>query len=226
MVTFIFPGQRVKMKAFNLKDWKRREHFEFFSQFADPYFSVDTQLDVGPLLRYTQAHQLPLFISYFYLSLRAANQIQAFKLRTQQHSVVECDVINGSTTFINHQHCFGFCHLDYQADFAQFCPSAKNRLDQSRQKTENLLAEDPRIDVIYYSVLPWIHFNSFKHPNFGQADASIPKFMFGKINREDPRPTLPFSVNVNHALMDGYHVGLLFETFQEMLLAPETYLQP
>jgi chloramphenicol O-acetyltransferase type A len=41
---------------------------------------------------------------------------------------------------------------------------------------------------------------------------SCPKITFGKITENDGVKTMPLSIHVNHALMDGYHVGEFVET--------------
>jgi chloramphenicol O-acetyltransferase type A len=49
---------------------------------------------------------------------------------------------------------------------------------------------------------------------------SIPKITFGKITRDGEKMWLPVDIHVNHALMDGFHVGKFVERFQELLKTP------
>jgi chloramphenicol O-acetyltransferase type A len=91
---------------------------------------------------------------------------------------------------------------------------------QSREKYGRLKTFDVeagRIDLIYYSVIPWVSFTSFKHANSGDNRQTVPRMVFGKMFEEGGRRLMPFSVEVHHALMDGYHVGRYFEVFQEKL---------
>ncbi|MFC4633821.1 CatA-like O-acetyltransferase [Dokdonia ponticola] len=34
------------MKKINLSTWKRKQHFEFFNQFEEPYFGLTVTVDV------------------------------------------------------------------------------------------------------------------------------------------------------------------------------------
>ena len=77
--------------------------------------------------------------------------------------------------------------------------------------------EAERIDLIYYSVIPWVSFTSFKHANSGDNRQTVPRMVFGKMFEDGSRRLMPFSVEVHHALMDGYHVGRYFKLFQEKL---------
>jgi chloramphenicol O-acetyltransferase type A len=80
-----------------------------------------------------------------------------------------------------------------------------------------LFTAPERPDVIHYSALPWFSFTGLSHPrNFGDGD-SIPKISFGKIFERDGKSYLPLSVHVHHGLVDGYHVGLFVQKFQQLL---------
>src|SRR5882724_5081525 len=59
----------------------------------------------------------------------------------------------------------------------------------------------------------------------GREDA-VPKVAFGKFERQNERVLLPFSVEVHHALMDGFHMGQYLTLLEELIKTPETYLAP
>jgi len=46
---------------------------------------------------------------------------------------------------------------------------------------------------------------------------SVPKISFGKFLVKDGKKMMPVSIHVNHALMDGFHVGQYAALFQELL---------
>jgi chloramphenicol O-acetyltransferase type A len=45
----------------------------------------------------------------------------------------------------------------------------------------------------------------------------VPKLAFSKVDKTKSKLIMNVSVSVNHALVDGYHVGLFSEKFQEFL---------
>jgi chloramphenicol O-acetyltransferase type A len=67
--------------------------------------------------------------------------------------------------------------------------------------------ESDRFDLIYYSVIPWVSFTSFKHASRLDRTQTIPRIVFGKIFRDGDRMLMPLSVEANHTVMDGIHVG-------------------
>ena len=73
------------------------------------------------------------------------------------------------------------------------------------------------IDCIHCSALPWINFSSNKEANSGEPD-SVPKLAFSKTTRNvEGNLIMNVSIAVHHALVDGYHIGLFSEAFQQNL---------
>jgi chloramphenicol O-acetyltransferase type A len=63
------------------------------------------------------------------------------------------------------------------------------------------------------------------HPIHMNPVDSIPRITWGKYWEDHGRTLLPLSVQVNHTLMDGQHVGIYFSKIQEILDHPELHLQ-
>ena len=76
--------------------------------------------------------------------------------------------------------------------------------------------ESDRVDMIYYSVIPWVSFTSFKHATRLDKTQTVPRIVFGKMFDEGNVKKMPLSVEANHTIMDGVHVGKLFNRFQEI----------
>jgi chloramphenicol O-acetyltransferase type A len=77
--------------------------------------------------------------------------------------------------------------------------------------------ESDRVDLIYYSAIPWVSFTSFKHASRLDKLQTIPRIVFGKIFFEGDRMLMPLSVEANHTIMDGFHAGKFFKAFQKEL---------
>jgi len=53
---------------------------------------------------------------------------------------------------------------------------------------------------------------------------SIPQMVFGKYFKDGATSKMPFSIEVHHALIDGYHVAKYHEKFQDYLQYPDSIL--
>ena len=78
-------------------------------------------------------------------------------------------------------------------------------------------AHGGRHDLIYYSAIPWIRYTHFVRTIATLGVDSSPKMSWGKYLEQDGRTLVPFSVQVHHGLMDGFHVGKYYEEIQRSL---------
>lgn len=208
----------------DIANWARRDLFEFFRGYDNPYFNICTRLDVTRLLALLNERQsVNVSLAYHYCALRVANEIAPFRYRLKEGKVVVHDVINGGTTVLLPNESFTFAYFDYQEDFDRFVIEAEHSIGQARTGNTPFLPS-PSDDKIHFTTLPWVSFTSFAHArNWGRED-SVPKIAFGKFIRENARTLLPISVEVHHALMDGIHVGRYLSRLEEVLVEPEKYL--
>jgi chloramphenicol O-acetyltransferase type A len=208
----------------DLTTWARREVFEYFVGFDKPYFNICTRLDVTNLLSELQKRSgASVSLTYHYLALRAANEIEPFRYRLRQGKVLVHDVVHGGTTVLMPNGAFTLTYFDYEQNFAKFIAGAKRALYEAQSGDG---AFRPRDDDarIHFTTVPWVSFTSISHARNWGRDDSVPKIAFGKFARENERTLMPFSVEVHHALMDGLHVGRYLNSLEEMLMKPEACL--
>ena len=208
----------------DIANWSRRELFEFFIAYKNPYFNVCTSVDVsklGAFVRERPAVKISLAIHYF--ALRIANEIEPFRYRLKDGKVFVYDVINGGTTVLLPNESFSYAYFDYQRDFKSFITGMGNAVNEIRNGNGKL-KPTMRDDVIYHTTLPWISFTSFAHARTPGRGDSIPRIVFGKFTKESGRMMMPISIEVHHALMDGLHVGRYLSRLEEALSNPETFV--
>lgn len=203
-------------KVINPDTWKRKDLFEFFKDFDDPFFNITANLDVTALYRFCKQNQLSFFLSTLHCALETVNEIPEFRLRLLDGKPVEFETVHIGSTVLHDDDTFSFCYFERAADIFEFNRKGKASLDKQLQSKQL----DPRLDelnAVHCSVIPWIAFTAFKHARqFGRKD-SIPKIVFGKVFEENGHRKMPHSVEVNHALVDGFHVGNYFKKLQEQL---------
>ena len=211
-------------KYLDLETWPRRDLFEFFRGYQNPYFNICTRLDITRLMGVLRDRPgVSVSLAYHYFALRIANEIEPFHYRLEgDDSVIINGVINGGTTVLLPNETFTYAYFDYHEDFHQFITEAGEAIEKVR--AEGSLKPTMRYDLIYFTTLPWVSFTSFAHARTPGRGESIPRIAFGKFLRDGDRIHLPISVEVHHALMDGLHVGRFFISLEEALAKPESYL--
>lgn len=200
----------------DIEAWSRKTTYEFFRDYRDPYFNIAANLDVTKLYRFCKTNSLAFSLAGLFFSLRTANAIREFRLRLKDDRVVEFDVIHATQTILNEDETFSFCYFERNDDIFEFDRAGKISVEKYK-KLKTFDVENDRLDLIYYSVIPWVSFTSFKHAAPGDNKMSVPRMVFGRVFDEGDKKKMPFSVEVHHALMDGIHVGKFFQLFQDQL---------
>ncbi|WP_066629334.1 chloramphenicol acetyltransferase [Labilibacter marinus] len=206
------------MKQINLNTWNRKEHFDFFSQFKEPFFGIVADVDCTKAYESVKNAGISFYAWYMHKSLLAVNTIPEFKCRIINQQPMVYDEVHVAGTTIRDDETFGFTFVPYSSDFNTFQNNLKS--ESQRVKVSSGLGlndNTARVDVIHYSTLPWINFSSLTHARSGVHPDSIPKITFGKAVLKNGIMMLPVAINVHHALMDGIHVNKFLEKFEELL---------
>lgn len=207
------------MKYIDINNWKRKEHFEFFSKFDEPFFGVVSEIDCTFAYQVVKENNYSFFAYYLHKSLIAANEVEEFRCRISEDKVIICDKIHASPTIGRDDGTFAFSFLEFNPDFKIFEKSVKKEIEAVQNSTGLRLNENEmRNDVIHYSSIPWFKFTGLTHARKFNSGDSVPKISFGKIFLREGRKILPVAINAHHGLVDGIHVGKYLSVFQERMI--------
>jgi chloramphenicol O-acetyltransferase type A len=196
--------------------WNRRKHFDFFKQFSDPYFSITVEVDVTKAYTYSKENKKSFFALYLHACIKAVNSVENFKYRIEDEKVAVYPIINVSTTILRPDNTFGFSYILFDENFDVFNRNFEKEKERVFNSNDLFSAIDSE-DCVYCSALPWVNFSGHKEPLSGFRIESVPKLAFGKYKEKEGKLLMPLAISVNHALMDGYHVGLFFDKYQKAL---------
>ena len=221
------------MEYIDLEAWPRRPVFDFFSAVSTPFYMVTFRQDVTRLYRYTKRTGLSFYYSLIYLCTRAADAVDAFHYAVRGETVVRhacrrpsfTDLRPGSEQFhiVTMPPCTG--------TLPDFCRDARAR---SLTQTAFLDPAAEGYDLVYFSCLPWGDLTALANERDlaapGAKDESIPHIAWGRYVREGDRVTLGLSIEVNHRLLDGLHIGRFAEELTRRIEAlpdaPEERIDP
>ena len=203
-------------KELDLEAWPRRTTYEFFRNYEDPFFNFTANVDVTRLYRFCKENGLAYSLAGLFYSQQTVNAIPEFRIRLVDNKLVRFDEIHATQTILNDDETFSFCYFENKPDVFEFNISGRAALEKYKAlKTFDV--ETDRLDMIYYSVIPWVSFTSFKHASRIDKTQTVTRIVFGKIFDDDSVKKMPVSVEANHAMMDGLHVGKYFNLFQETI---------
>ena len=206
------------MRKIEIENWNRKEHYEFFKQFTNPFFGIVTEVHCTKAFDFAKQNHISFFSSYMHKSMRAVNQVEEFKYRIINDEVVVFDEIHAGTTIGREDGTFGLAFVHFSEDFATFNKNMRAEIEAVKNsKGLRLNNEDVKYDLVRHSTLPWSTFTGLLHPTRNDSSESVPKITFGKAFKREGKRFLPVSIEANHALADGFHIAKYLENFQLFL---------
>ena len=198
----------------DLDEWPRAAHFEFFQSFDEPFFGVCVDVDCTHAYAHCKTQDKPFFLFYLHKALAAANAVEPFRLRIEKGDVYLHDTVHASPTIDRPDDTFGYAYVEYHERWSQFAEAGQAEIERVRA-SDGLAPATGGENVLHVTALPWLDFTALSHArHFGFEDSS-PKIAFGKMTESaDGTRSMPVSVHVHHALVDGRHVGDFVDAFQ------------
>ncbi|WP_129717644.1 chloramphenicol acetyltransferase [Pedobacter sp. SYP-B3415] len=200
----------------DLENWARKDHFNFFSKFEEPFFGVTIRVDCTAAYRVSKASGKSFFLYYLYQALKAANETEAFRYRISGDKVLVYDQVHASPTINRPDGTFGFAYIDFNEDEEAFHRAAQHTIAAVKAGS-GLVPAVSGENVIHCSALPWLDFTGISHARSFSFPDSCPKISFGKVTEHAGRKSMPVSIHVHHALADGYDVGRFVTHFEELM---------
>lgn len=204
------------MQYINFYTWSRQNHLKFFEKVDNPQFNICFNLNVTNFLKFVKENKLSFYYSMIYASTYIMNEIEDFRYKIRNGKIILHDKLQPSFTDMNKdENLFKIVTLDIGNSIIEFSNEAKQvSISQEEYFPETILNQD---ELIYFSCIPWISFTSISNEIVMNKEDSIPRISFGKYFNQDDKILIPYSIQVNHMLLDGVHVGKYIERLQQFL---------
>jgi chloramphenicol O-acetyltransferase type A len=188
----------------------RCEHYKHYvSELGSCTYSLTTNIDVTALQACLKERGLKTFPVHCWLFSRAVNDIREFRMAHNENGELGIwDYVNPRYNVFNKEtETFGGIWTEYNAVFEVFYKNCIADMDKYKDKIGFALKKAIP-NIFDFSCLPWVNFTGFNlniyspHPFTWLA----PEITIGKfVTDYNGRLQLPVSVQVHHAVCDGYH---------------------
>lgn len=222
--TILFPtlshirehiSHHLMKQKLDIGTWARKEHFNFFKDLDEPFYGVCVAIDCTKAYRYAKQKGISFNLYLFYQALKATLKVEPLRYRIEGDGVVIYDTLNAGPTIARPNGTFGYGYMEYYASLEEFIAEANKIVEEVAGRTD--LKPSAMENMIRFSTLPWIDFTSISHATSFSYRHSCPSISFGKMAEKDGKRSMPMSIHVHHALVDGIHVGQYIDHFQELL---------
>lgn len=203
------------MKDIDMETYPRKSHYEHFRKMAFPYVGVTANVDVTNLIAAAKKRGGSIFLACLYAAAVAANAVPELRQRIVEDRIVELDHCCTGHTVALPDGTFTNCITDCRMSFDDFLVNAGGLNEAAKQKHGFVGPEEDETALIFVSCTPWLEFTQVIQPVPSPGDCN-PRIVFGKFIREGDRVKMPLSIQCNHALVDGWHLGLFYQNFEKI----------
>lgn len=201
----------------NLNEWSRGSLFKFYIDKMRIVMSLTADVNVTNLRAYSKKNNLNFYPLMLWVVSKIINSHDEFKYSWDDAgNLIKWDFVSPSyTDFHADDENFVKMVTEYSDDLFEFC----SRVDKDRQRHKNeraiLFNQPPNFFDV--SCLPWIKYSHFDIHVFDEGKFLAPVVTWGKFEEKDGKLIMPLTMNIHHAVADGFHLSRFFNEVQELM---------
>lgn len=196
----------------DLQTWERREFYEHFIGEVVCTYSPTVNLDI------TNLKGARLYPTLIWLLTKAVNRMPEFRTALTDKGVGIYDDMHPAYTIFNEENKnFSDIWTEFHADYHEFLRAYEEDVERFSSSVRYAPKPDRPPNSFDISMIPWFTFTSFNINVFDEGKYLLPVFTLGKYFEDGAKRLIPLSIQVHHAVCDGYHVGKFVETLQAMI---------
>lgn len=221
-LVFLIKNQntrRIKMnyKTIDINTWNRGKLFKFYIDNMRIVMSLTVDIDVTRLVRFDKKHGIKFYPSMIWAVSKIVNAHDEFKYGWDNlGNLIKWDFISPSyADFHKEDECFTKLTTQFSEDIFEFHRRFLD--DRERYRHIRAFAENQPPNFFDVSCLPWVRYRHFDVHVFDEGKFLAPVITWGKYEINNGRMIMPLTINIHHAVADGFHLSRFFIEVQELI---------
>lgn len=201
------------MKKIEFENWKRKDIFNMFTSYSNPYYNICFKLDVSHLMKLSKEHDVSFYKLMIYCISEAVNHTDEFLYVYRDGDIYHIDCRQSSYAhFSENTETLRFIYTETSKGFKNFLNKAI-AMENSQDVLIDMTKESD--ELIHITCLPWIDITCFTNArDLNNRFDSVPKFAWGKYEIENDKTYVNMSLEVNHGFIDGFHIKKFIDNFE------------
>ena len=203
----------------DVSKWNRKEYFDYYFTDVPCTYSMTLNVDISSLLKKIKKENIKLYPCIIYLLSSVVNKHEEFRTALNENGALGVfDMMSPLyTIFSKESETFTNIWTEYSCSFSEFYNNYLLDIDKySAIKQFNAKPNAP-LNVFTISSIPWVTFTGFNLNLPKASDYLLPIFTTGKYFEQNNKIQLPISIQVHHAVCDGFHLARFINEFQELI---------
>lgn len=207
----------MNYQTVDLSAWSRGSLFKFYIDRMRIVMSLTVDIDVTSLVNYGKKNSLKFYPLMIWTVSKVVNSHDEFKYGwNEKGELIKWDVISPSyADFHRDDENFVKMVTQFSDDLSEFYAGFLRDRVRSRQLRGIVEHQPPnRFDV---SCLPWVRYRHFDVHVFDEGKFLAPVITWGKYEAKCGKLVMPLTMNIHHAVADGFHLSRFFNEVQALI---------
>ncbi len=204
-------------KPIDTSSWKRKPYFDhYFNQIRCTY-SITVNIDITNVLSFKDRNKIKLYPLLIYVISKAVNKYEEFRTAINDRGEVGIWETLSPCYTVFHKDSESFSNIwtEWNDDLNLFLSNFEQDSKRFGQIDRIDAKPNTPANVFPISSLPWTTFTGFNLNIFADGTYLLPIFTYGKYFKDGNRYLIPLSIQVHHAVCDGFHVSRLINEIQQ-----------
>ena len=201
----------------DVDEWSRGSLFQFYIEKMRIVMSLTVDINVALLITYTKKNDLKFYPAMIWVVSKVINSHDEFKYSWDTDgNLIRWDSISPSYTIFNRDdECFSKFVTEYTDDIFEFYQRTVD--DQRKYQEERAIIGNQPQNFFDVSCLPWVKYKHFDVHVFDEGKFLAPVLTWGKYEAQNGNALMPLTMNIHHAVADGFHLSRFFNEVQELI---------
>lgn len=209
----------MNFNLIDIENWDRKEYYEHYLKAVRCTYSITSNIDITDLFVKLKNINLKLYPALIYMAAKVVNGHEEFRTCLDENDNL------GYWESMNP--CFTIFHRDnkmftniwtiFSEDYRTFYTNYNDDINKYGSiKKFDAKGNEPK-NTFNVSCIPWTSFTGFNLNLYTEGNYLLPIITYGKYFKQDERIILPLSLQMHHAVCDGYHASIFFNEIQVLV---------
>ncbi|EZH64840.1 chloramphenicol acetyltransferase [Bacillaceae bacterium JMAK1] len=201
----------------NLENWERKEYFNHYLN-QQTTFSMTTDIEISSLKAAIKREGYKFYPTFIYMVTEVINANESFRVSFNDEGKLGYwqKLIPLYTIFDEHKQSFSNLWTVATGNVATFQEDYNRDLDEYNHVGGLFPKRPVPANTFPISMIPWNSFSGFNLNVGNGGNFLLPIITAGKYYSKGTATYLPVSLQVHHAVCDGYHAALFMNQLQEL----------
>lgn len=205
------------LNIINIDNWERKEHYQLFINQSPCTFSISAKINIDKLLKNLDKSRYKFYPVILFFISKVINNHKEFKMKYIDEEKIGFydEVFPSHLLFHKDKEIYSDIWTEYDENIDKFMDNYEYDIKKYKSNYE-LAPKGNKENLFNFSCLPWLHYEHINLNLVNDKKYFAPIITMGKYTKENQNIMLPITMQVNHAVCDGFHVARFFNELQDL----------